>query len=161
MLQPGPDHSVDGSRERPPAAAEDLSARIARRLAGAPIYATLDVRLIHAAPGEVVCGMDVTPLHCNVDGILHGGMSGLLADTALGFAVRSTGSDEATNATLHAQMTYHRAGRVGDTVRAEARVVERSGRMVYAECTLTNGRGETLASGTSLNLLREPDPGSH
>ena len=157
MLQPGPDARVDTSSDGPPPYA-DLFARLDGRLAGAPIYAALGLRLVHAVPGEVVCALDVAPVHCNVDGVLHGGVSGLLADTALGFAVRSTASDSATNATLHAQMTYHRPGRVGETVRAEARVVERAGRMVYAECTLLNGDDAKLATGTSLNLLREPDP---
>ena len=156
MLQPGPDAAAVTSA---PAAPDDEVFRwIEGRLAGAPLYATLGVRLVHAEPGHVVCSMDVAALHCNVDGILHGGISGLLADTALGFAVRTTASDRATNATLQAQMTYHRPGRVGDTLRASARVTERAGRMVYAECTITNSGDETLARGTSLNLLREPDP---
>lgn len=131
--------------------AEELAAR----LAASPIYDLLGLRIVAASDGEVRVELDCDRRHANVDGAVHGGVLALLADTAMGFAVRSQLEPEWYNKTLDLSIDFVRAARLGDRLRAVARVDQASRRFRWASAELDAGGG-VLARARSLNLVDPP-----
>lgn len=131
--------------------AEELAAR----LAASPIYDLLGLRIVAAGDGEVRVELDCDRRHANVDGAVHGGVLALLADTAMGFAVRTQLEPEWHNKTLDLSIDFVRAARLGDRLRAVARVDQASRRFRWASAELDAGGG-VLARARSLNLVDAP-----
>ena len=131
--------------------AEELAAL----LAGSPIYDLLGLRIVSAGDGEVGVELDCDQRHANVDGAVHGGVLALLADTAMGFAVRSQLDPSWHNKTLDLTIDYVRAARHGDRLCAVARVDQSSRRFRWASAELLAGAG-VLARARSLNLVEAP-----
>ena len=131
--------------------AEELAAR----LAASPIYDLLGLRIVAAGDGEVRVELDCDRRHANVDGAVHGGVLALLADTAMGFAVRTQLEPDWHNKTLDLSIDFVRAARLGDRLRAVARVDQASRRFRWASAELDAGGG-VLARARSLNLVDPP-----
>lgn len=131
--------------------AEELAAR----LAASPIYDLLGLRIVAAGDGEVRVELDCDRRHANVDGAVHGGVLALLADTAMGFAVRTQLEPDWHNKTLDLSIDFVRAVRLGDRLRAVARVDQASRRFRWASAELDAGGG-VLARARSLNLVDPP-----
>ncbi len=131
--------------------AEELAAR----LAASPIYDLLGLRIVAAGDGEVRVELDCDRRHANVDGAVHGGVLALLADTAMGFAVRTQLEPERHNKTLDLSIDFVRAARLGDRLLAVARVDQASRRFRWASAELDAGGG-VLARARSLNLVDPP-----
>ena len=131
--------------------AEELAAQ----LAGSPIYDLLGLRIVAAADGEVRFELECDRRHANVDGAVHGGVLALLADTAMGFAVRTQLDPTWHNKTLDLTIDYVRAARHGDLLCAVARVDQSTRRFRWASAELLNGAG-VLARARSLNLVEAP-----
>ena len=68
--------------------AEVLDA-LRERIAASPFHTWAGVEVVAAAPGSVTVAMDVDEHHVNLQGLVHGGMLAILADTACGLAIRS------------------------------------------------------------------------
>ena len=131
--------------------AEELAAL----LAGSPIYGLLGLRIVAAGDGEVRVELDCDRRHANVDGAVHGGVLALLADTAMGFAVRTQLEPSWHNKTLDLTIDYVRAARHGDRLCAAARVDQASRRFRWASAELLAGSG-VLARARALNLVEAP-----
>lgn len=58
-------------------------------LAATPLYAETGIQLERAEPGLVALSLTPGAAHTNVQGLVHGGLLALLADTAMGLAVRT------------------------------------------------------------------------
>jgi uncharacterized protein (TIGR00369 family) len=131
--------------------AEELAAL----LAGSPVYELLGMRIVGAANGEARFELDCDRRHANVDGAVHGGVLALLADTAMGFAVRTQLDPSWHNKTLDLSIDYVRGARHGDLLRAVARVEQSSRRFRWASAELLAGAG-VVARARSLNLVEAP-----
>jgi len=68
---------------------DDLFTALQTRLAASPFHTWAGMEVVAAAPGEVDVAMDVTERHVNLQGLVHGGMLAILADTACGLSIRS------------------------------------------------------------------------
>ncbi|MGR3492996.1 MAG: hydroxyphenylacetyl-CoA thioesterase PaaI [Shimia sp.] len=120
--------------------AEATSARLS---AGDKAAAWAGVLVREVGPGRAVLAMRVEPHHCNGHGILHGGVTFLLADTAFAHACNSHGRDAvATTNTI----TYLAPGRVGDELTAFAIEIERAGRSGVTDVTVQRADGTVLAT---------------
>lgn len=133
-------------------AAEIISAR----MAAARIYELLGIRLVSAEKGVVVLEVACDERHANVDGVVHGGFVSLVADTAMGFAVRTTADLSWTNRTLNLSIDWFEAAHVGDTLIARAEVDHETQRFRWATAEMTTGSGAVIARARSLNSLRPP-----
>ncbi len=94
------------------------------------------------ADGEATVGMIVQPYHCNGHGILHGGVTFALADTAFAFACNSRNE---RNVAQTNTITYLAPGHLGDTLVAKAREVRKQGKTGIYDVTITRDDGTVLA----------------
>lgn len=97
------------------------------------------IRLVEAGPDRAVVTMRVRPEMCNGLGVIHGGMTFLLADSAMAFASNSArGADEATFATS-ASIDWVAPARAGQWLTATATRRHGGGRAALWEVTVTAG----------------------
>jgi acyl-CoA thioesterase len=118
--------------------------RVARELHRLdPSAATFGIELIDAAPDSATVRMSVRTEHCNGFGILHGGMTFLLADSAMAFASNAGG-----RMALASSAGIDWLAPVPDGDVLTARAVRRdggAGRSALWDVTITNAAGETVA----------------
>lgn len=110
-------------------------------------------RLVRVDPGEVEIELDVEPHHMNPFGTLHGGMVATLADTAMGYALRTRLEEGSTHVTAQLSVAFLRPGREG-RVSAIGRAVKAGRTTGYAEADVRDDSGALLAraSGTFIVL---------
>ncbi len=143
----------------------EVEEQLAARFAATPLYGLVGMTLGAAAGGrarlEIVAGAQ----HCNLDGVVHGGVYSLLLDTALGFAARTVQPPDTANATLDLSVSFVAPGAVGDRLVAHGAVADSSGRFFWAEGEVVTldatGAGRTLARGRSLSYARRAGPPDH
>lgn len=131
-----------------------------RRVASTPLYRELGIALTELDAGRAAAVMVVGPHHCNVDGAVHGGLYGLLADTAMGCAARTGQAPGSQNKTLELGVDFFAGAGVGDCLRAEAVALRRAGRFTWAEATISadveGGQARTIGRARSLNYEVPP-----
>jgi uncharacterized protein (TIGR00369 family) len=134
---------------------QDPAKVIATRMEKAGIYELLGIRLAGATPGSVELVVVCDARHANVDGAVHGGFLCLIADTAMGFAVRSDLDASWQNRTVNLNIDWFSAARIGDTVTARAVVDHASNRFRWASVELRTEAG-VVCKAHSLNSVRPP-----
>jgi uncharacterized protein (TIGR00369 family) len=133
---------------------ELLRAIIDGTLPQAPMGHTLGFRLVAAEPGMTRFRGEPGEYQLNPMGVVHGGWSATLLDSAMGAAVMST--CDAHTAHVTTQLNIHFTGVIDSgsgAVIAEGRVLHRGARLATAEGRLTDGDGKLLAHGTASCLL--------
>ncbi len=116
------------------------------------------MRLHRVEPGRVDVALDLQPHHMNLVGIAHGGLLGVMADTATGLALRTVLEPGHTHVTTQLSITFLAPGRTG-TVVARGRVVKAGRRFGYAEADVVGGDGTLLARAAATFAVR-PEPGA-
>ena len=108
--------------------------------------------------GHATLTLQVAEHHCNGHGILHGGVTFALADSAFAFACNSRG--QLTVAQANA-IQYLAPGHAGDQLTATAREVQLKGRSGIYDVTVTRADGMVLAEfrGQSRALPRQKSEG--
>ena len=96
-------------------------------------------------PGRSAISIDVTDIHLNGAGTLHGGVYASLIDTAMGLSVLAlVGVRSAT-----IEMNVHFLGAVSQgRITCESRVVHRTRRTATAEAKVHDAEGNLVAMGT-------------
>jgi acyl-CoA thioesterase len=107
-----------------------------------PSAETFGIELVHADLDGSQVRMPVRAEICNGYGMIHGGMTFLLADTAMAFA--SCTSNETALATS-AQVDWVAPARVGQTLTATARRQWSAGRTTIWDVEVTTDDGTTVA----------------
>jgi uncharacterized protein (TIGR00369 family) len=121
-----------------------------------PMAETLDIRLVEVSKGRAVFTGTPGERFYNPLGVVHGGYSTTLLDSACGCAVHASLAANQTYTTLELKVAFHRAIRA-DTgpVRAEGTVLSIGRRVAFAEGRLVDGDGRLYASATSTLLVME------
>lgn len=101
----------------------------------------LGIKRQKVAPGYVVLEMRVRREMLNGFGILHGGVSFSLADSALAFAANGYGQ---ISVSMEASLSFIRSAAEGDIIRAEAREISKTNRIGVYEVIITNQKSEQL-----------------
>ncbi len=116
---------------------------LCKRWESAPIHQTMDIRLIYLGPGEA--GIKISPgrEYTTIRGRLHGGMSAVLADTAMGWAIITTGH---TCVTIDMYTNYFSPAYGEKDLIAEAHIIHSGRRTVVSEAALYNDKGELVAT---------------
>lgn len=104
--------------------------------------ALFGIELVHAEPGTASVRMRVTEQMVNGHSILHGGLSFLLADTALAMASATRCH---TAVSRLADIAFLQPAGVGDVLVATAREVHRRGRSTIYDVTVTNAADDVVA----------------
>jgi uncharacterized protein (TIGR00369 family) len=115
-----------------------------------PILQLLGIRMVEVEHGRVV--FEVTPAeqHYNGMGVAHGGLAATLMDSALGVAINSAAPEGKTFTTLELKVNYTRPITVATgPIRCEGTVIHVGGRTATAEARIVDRAGKLYAHGTT------------
>jgi len=127
---------------------EDLVRALRERLAGSPFHTWAGMDVVEASGGEVTVAMDVQDLHVNLQGLVHGGMLAILADTACGLSIRSAMEPGRLHVTTDLDIHYLSPARPGRLLgRGKAIKVGRT--LAFAEASIEDEAGRLLARAQS------------
>ena len=123
-----------------------------------PLLDTLGIEPADAGNGEARVRLVVGEKHLRTLGILHGGVTATLLDTALGYAVMSVAPERHHAVTAQLNINFTRAVANGEALEATGRVLHRGSRTAVASGEARNASGDLVATatGTFLYLLIEP-----
>jgi acyl-CoA thioesterase len=107
-----------------------------------PSAATFGIELLDASPSGATVRMPVRREHCNGFDILHGGMTFLLADSAMAFASNARGE---TALASSAEIDWLAPVGIGTVLTATATQRWHGGRSALWDVTVTDDAGATVA----------------
>jgi uncharacterized protein (TIGR00369 family) len=123
-----------------------------------PFASVLGIRREDVEEGSVVVTLEPEELHCNPNGVLHGGIAATLFDSSLGCAVQSLLAPGYIAPTLQLQVNYIRPITTGTgKVFCSGKVVHMGKRSATAEGKLTDGEGKLYAHATGTFILTGPE----
>ena len=122
----------------------------------APIADLIGFRVDSTHVGEAVGILEAGPQHANPMGTLHGGVLCDVADAAMGMAFASTLERGESFTTMSLTINFFRPVWQA-TVRAEARVINRSANVGYVECDITDQNGKRIAKAASTCMVLRGD----
>jgi uncharacterized protein (TIGR00369 family) len=118
------------------------------RLAASEFHAWAGMEVVDASAGEVTVAMDALDRHLNLQGLVHGGMLAILADTACGLSIRSAMEAGRLHITTDMDIHYLAPARPGRLFgRGKAIRVGRS--LAFAEASIEDAEGRLLARAQS------------
>lgn len=103
----------------------------------------LGIKILASEKGSCKLQMQVRPEMCNGFGIIHGGVTFSLADSALAFASNAHGR---LSVALECSISYPNAVNVGDVLTAEATEVSLSNKIGIYNIPVTNQKGEIVGA---------------
>ena len=118
------------------------------RLNNLPFAKLLGMRLTGIRPNEAVIEIDMRDDLRQPSGVLHGGVTATLIDTAMAFAVRTYLSDTEPTATIDLTVHYLRPHVEGKAI-CTARVVRPGKRIFTVSAEVHNEEGKLIAAGLS------------
>ena len=101
----------------------------------------LGIKILTSQKGSCKLQMKVRPEMCNGFGIIHGGITFSLADSALAFASNAHGR---LSVALECSISYPNAVIVGDVLTAEATEVSLTNKIGIYNISVTNQKGEIV-----------------
>ena len=136
---------------------EVFDAMLAGELPRAPISETLDFLLVEASPGRAVFQGRPLARHYNPLGIVHGGWTATLLDSAVGCAVHSLLPAGKSYTTLELKVNFVKAlsERV-PLVRAIGEVIHSGGRIGTSHGRLVGPDGTLYAHASTTCLILDP-----
>ncbi|HSL09910.1 MAG TPA: PaaI family thioesterase [Actinomycetota bacterium] len=119
------------------------------RVSASPFHATLGIDVVEAAEGRVRLAVDTTDAQKNLLGTIHGGVVATLADTAMGFAVRTAIDAGRPHVTIDLSVRFLRPASPG-RIEAVGTVVRAGSQIAFADADVVAADGTLLAraSGT-------------
>jgi uncharacterized protein (TIGR00369 family) len=136
---------------------EFLQSMMRGELPPPPIADVLDFRLTRAERGLVVFECMPQEFHYNPIGVVHGGMAGILLDSAMGCCVQSTLPAGTAYTTLEYKVNLTRAvTHATGLLSAEGRIVHSGSKVATAEGTLTDASGKIYAHASTTCILLPP-----
>lgn len=97
--------------------------------------------------------LPVTEQVANMVGTLHGGAIATLVDVAGTIAIMAADHESRPGVTTDLNVSYFAAGRLGDTVRAEAKALKSGKTLAFVEVELLNQDGKLLAQGRMTKFM--------
>lgn len=122
--------------------------RAADGLHSLPFAKLIGMRLVDIRPNEAVIKVEMRDELQQPSGVLHGGVTATLIDTAMAFAVRTHLADHEFTATIDLTVHYLRPHTVG-TVTCTAKVVRAGKRIFTVSAEVENENGKLVATGLS------------
>lgn len=121
-----------------------------------PIYAAIGMSIVDGGEGWARVDLELRPELMNADGVLHGGMWAVVADTAMGNAIRTVITREERVATVQSDYRWLRP--LGGSRLSCLGRVERRGRTVWhCSCVLEDDQGRTVGTGTGTFVVFRRD----
>ena len=133
---------------------DELKERVRR----SPFHQWAGIELTHVGDGSSEVVMDLRPHHFNPQGIVHGGIIGAVADTAIGLALRSRLKAGYTHRTAQLDVHFLAKGE-GNRMIARGQALHLGQRMGYGEAEVTDAGGVLLARASAAFIVL-PAPGA-
>lgn len=127
---------------------EERKQRAANALHNLAFAKLLGMRLVDIRPNEAVIKMEMRDDLSQPSGVLHGGVTATLIDTAMAFAVRTHLEDHEFTATIDLTVHYLRPHSSG-TIICTAKVVRAGKRIFTLSADVENEEGKLIATGLS------------
>jgi uncharacterized protein (TIGR00369 family) len=138
---------------------EDLLTALRARIAASPFHTWAGMDVVEATPGAVTVSMDVDEGHVNLQGLVHGGMLAILADTCCGLSIRSAMEPGRLHVTTDLDVHFLSPGRPGRLFgRGRAVTVGRT--LAFAEASIEDADGKLLARAQSRFSVQGREPAS-
>lgn len=128
------------------------------RVDGSPFHRWAGIQLVSVGEGRAEVAMDLEPHHFNPQGIVHGGITAAVADTAIGLALRSMLKPGFTHRTAQLNVHFVSKGE-GARIVGRGRSVHLGQRMGYGEADVLDSDGRLLAR-ASATFIVLPAPGA-
>lgn len=113
-----------------------------------PFAKLIGMRLADIRPNEAVIEIDMRDDLRQPSGVLHGGVTATLIDTAMAFAVRTYLDNTEPTATIDLTVHYLRPHTAGKAI-CTARVVRPGKRIFTVSADVVNEEGKLIATGLS------------
>ncbi|MHB9145693.1 MAG: PaaI family thioesterase [Symbiobacteriia bacterium] len=113
------------------------------------------IEMERQANGHVLGRMPITPQALNPLGIVHGGITYTLADSAMGLAVWEQYHGSRAAVTVETKITYLAPGR-GRELIADVTVLRAGQTLAYTECRIQNDEGRLIATATGTYYVWDP-----
>ena len=120
----------------------------ADKLNNLPFAKLIGMRLVEMRPNEAVIEIEMRDDLKQPSGVLHGGVTATLIDTAMAFAVRTYLTDTEPTATIDLTVHYLRPHVEGKAI-CTARVVRPGKRIFTVSAEVHNEAGKLIATGLS------------
>lgn len=118
------------------------------RLNNLPLAKLIGMRLTDIRPNEAVLTIEMRDDLKQPSGVLHGGITATLIDTAMAFAVRTHLTDDEPTATIDLTVHYLRP-LISGTATCTAKVVRPGKRIFTVSADVVNDEGKLIATGLS------------
>ena len=125
-------------------ATEDLIDALRARLAGSGFHSWAGIDVAEARRGAVTVAMTVDERHVNLQGLVHGGILAILADTACGLSIRTEIEPGTLHITTDLDIHYLSPAKPG-ILYGRGRVVKIGRSLAFAEASVEDGEGRLLA----------------
>jgi len=127
---------------------EDHKKRAAEGLRRVPLAGLLGMEFVDIRTGEAVLKLEMRDDLRQPHGVLHGGVTASLIDTAMAFAIRTHLRDHEATATVDLTIHYLRPHTAGAVV-CTAKVVRPGKRIFTVSADVVNGEGKLIATAIS------------
>jgi acyl-CoA thioesterase len=127
---------------------EERKRRAASGLSNLPFAQLMGMELVDIRPDEAVIKINMRDDLRQPSGVLHGGVTATLIDTAMAFAVRTRLEDHEFTATIDLTVHYLRPHTSG-IVTCTAKVVRAGKRIFTVSAEAINEEGKLIATGLS------------
>lgn len=127
---------------------EEHKAFAANALHSLPFAKLIGMRLVELKPDEAVIEVEMRDDLRQPSGVLHGGVTATLIDTAMAFAVRTRLAPDAATATVDLTVHYLRPLVEGKAV-CRAKVLRAGKRFFTVTAEVENADGKLIATGLS------------
>ncbi len=121
-----------------------------------PYWQLLGIQLKEMTPGQVRLTMRVRPELTQSAGLLHGGATASLIDSAMGTAVWSLNMPSRRGVTVEMKINYITPVVPGDELEAEARVIHNGSTLAVCTAEVKNREGRLVSYGMATFMLFKP-----
>jgi uncharacterized protein (TIGR00369 family) len=126
----------------------ELLPALREMLAASDFHTWAGMEVVEAAPGEVTVTMDVREGHVNLQGLVHGGMLAILADTACGLSIRSAMEPGRLHVTSDLDIHFLSPAKPG-VLYGRGRAIKVGRTLAFAEASIEDADGALLARAQS------------
>jgi uncharacterized protein (TIGR00369 family) len=121
-----------------------------------PTWRWLGLELATVETGAAAVVMPTRAEMGNHAGVVHGGFISLLADSAMGRSVATAYPEGERHYSFDLKLTFISPGRIGESLRAVAKVLHSGRRTGVAECRVEGDDGRLIATATASFIVYLP-----
>ncbi len=122
-----------------------------------PAARWVGIETVSAGAGEAVLEMPTRPEMGNLAEVVHGGFISLLADSAMGRCLATVLPARERHYSFDLKLNFIAPGRIGERLRAVARVIHRGRRTAVAECRVEAADGRLVATASATFIVHLPE----